>query len=80
VFGNSVLRRLFEPKNDVVIAVWKLSLMRNSIIRIDYQDDQIRWMRWVRHVACMTIMKKAYRILVGRLEGKRALGRHELMR
>jgi len=32
-------------------------------------------MRWVAHVACMGKMRGAYKILVGKLEGKRPLGR-----
>jgi hypothetical protein len=37
-----------------------------------------RRMRWVGHVALMGEMRKAYNILVGKLEGKRPLGRHRL--
>jgi len=32
-------------------------------------------MRWVEHIACMEEMRSAYRILVGKAEGKRLLGR-----
>jgi len=34
-----------------------------------------RRMRWAGHMACMGEGKGVYRILVGRLEGKRPLGR-----
>jgi hypothetical protein len=34
-----------------------------------------RRMRWARHVARMEAKRNAYRILVGRPEGKRPLGR-----
>jgi hypothetical protein len=34
-----------------------------------------RRMRWVRHVACMGEGRGVYRVLVGRPEGKRSLGR-----
>jgi hypothetical protein len=34
-----------------------------------------RRMRWVEHVACMGEERKVYRVLVGRPEGKRPLGR-----
>jgi hypothetical protein len=34
-----------------------------------------RRMRWAGHVARMGEMRNAYRILVGKLEGKRPLGR-----
>jgi len=32
-------------------------------------------MRWVRHVACMGERRGVYRVLVGKPEGKRPLGR-----
>jgi len=32
-------------------------------------------MRWVGHVACMGEMRNAYKILVGKPEGKRSLRR-----
>jgi transcription termination factor 2 len=34
-----------------------------------------RRMRWARHVACMGEGRRVYRVLVGRPEGKRPLGR-----
>jgi hypothetical protein len=34
-----------------------------------------RRMRWARHVACMDEGKGVYRVLVGKPEGKRPLGR-----
>jgi hypothetical protein len=32
-------------------------------------------MRWVRHISCMGEMRNAYKILVGKPDGKRSLGR-----
>jgi hypothetical protein len=37
-----------------------------------------RRMRWVGNVACMGEGRGAYRILVGRPEGRKPLGRHRL--
>jgi len=34
-------------------------------------------MRWAGHVACMGERRGVYRVLVGKHEGKRPLGRHE---
>jgi hypothetical protein len=34
-----------------------------------------RRMRWARHVACMGQERKVYKVLVGKPEGKRPLGR-----
>jgi hypothetical protein len=42
-----------------------------SIIRV----IKSRWMRWAGHVARMGERRNAYRILVGKLEGKRPLRR-----
>jgi hypothetical protein len=33
------------------------------------------WMRWVGHVACLGIMRNAYKVLVGKPEGNISLGR-----
>jgi len=36
----------------------------------------IKWrLRWVGHVACMGVERGVYRVLVGKLEGRRPLGR-----
>jgi len=32
-------------------------------------------MRWAAHIARLEVMRKAHRILVGKPEGKRSLGR-----
>jgi hypothetical protein len=37
-----------------------------------------RRMRWVEHVACIGEDRKVYRVLVGKPEGKRTLGRPSL--
>jgi hypothetical protein len=42
-----------------------------SIVRV----IKARRMRWVGHVACMGEVRGAYKILVGRPEGRRPLGR-----
>jgi len=40
-----------------------------------YYGDQIKEMRCAGHVARMVEMRKTYKILVGKPEGKRPLGR-----
>jgi hypothetical protein len=75
LFDNRVLRRIFDPKRDEVAGEWKKLLhdlySSPSIIRI------IKWrrMRWTEHVKRMTEKKNAHRLLVGKPEGKRPLGR-----
>jgi hypothetical protein len=39
------------------------------------REMKSRRMRWVRHVACMEEGRNVYRVLVGKPEGKRPLGR-----
>jgi hypothetical protein len=79
VFENRVLRRIFEPKMDEVTGEWK-SLHSDELYDLYFSPNIIRViksriMRWVGHVALMGERKGAYRILIGRLEGRRPLGR-----
>jgi hypothetical protein len=79
VFGNRVLRRIFGPKRDEETVEWRKLLNKElhdlysspSIIRIIKS-----WrMRWAGHVARMREKMHSYRLLVGKPEGKRPLGR-----
>jgi hypothetical protein len=73
-----VLRRISGPKKDEVTEEWRrlhnqeLYNLYCSPIVIQVVKSIIRW---VRHVACMGDRRRAYRILVGRPEGRRSLGR-----
>jgi hypothetical protein len=79
MFENRVLRRIFGPKRDEIMGEWRrlhneelrdlYSSPSTSIIRI----IKSRRMRWKEHVARMGRKRKAYRILVGKREGKRPL-------
>jgi hypothetical protein len=79
VFDNKVLRRIFRPKRDEVTGEWRKLYNEEprdlysspSIIRI----IKLRSMRWAGHVARMGKKRNAYRLLVGKPEGKRPLGR-----
>jgi hypothetical protein len=74
-----VLRRIFGPKRDEVTGGWRklhTEELRNfysspSIIRI----IKSRRIRWTGHVVRKGEKRKAYRLLVGKPEGKRPLGR-----
>jgi hypothetical protein len=33
-----------------------------------------RRLRWARHIACMAVTRNAYRLVVGKYEGKRSYG------
>jgi hypothetical protein len=79
VFENRVLRRIFGPKRDEVTGEWRKLHNEElchlycspSIIRI----IKLRRIRWVGHVARMGEKRNAYRLLVGKTEGKGPLGR-----
>jgi hypothetical protein len=79
VFENRVLRRIFGPRRDEVTGGRRK--LHNEVLHILYSSPSIirmiksRRMRWAGHVARMGEKRNAYRILVGKPEGKRPLGR-----
>jgi hypothetical protein len=79
VFENRVLRRIFGPKRDEVTGEWRK--LHNEELNNLYSSPDIirqvksRRMRWVGHVARMGEERKVYKVLVGKPEGKRPLGR-----
>jgi hypothetical protein len=78
VFENRVLRRIFGPKREEDGSRRKL---HNDELHSLYSSPNIvkviksRRMRWAGHVARMGFERGLYRVLVGRPEGKRPLGR-----
>jgi hypothetical protein len=74
-----VLRRVFGTKRDEVTEEWRK--LHNEELNDLYTSPNIihvlkfRRMRWAGHVACMGEGRGAYRILVGRPEGRRPLWR-----
>jgi hypothetical protein len=78
VFENRVLRKMFGPKRDEVTGEWRK--LHNEELHILYSSPNIRQiksrrMRWAGHVARMGEERKVYKVLVGKPEGKRPLGR-----
>jgi hypothetical protein len=76
---HSVLRRIFGPKRDVVTGDWR-KLHNEELHNLYSSPSIIRMiksgrMRWAGHVAQIGEKMNAYRILVGKPEGKRPLGR-----
>jgi hypothetical protein len=79
VFENRMLRRIFGPKRDEVTGEWRK--LHNEKLHDLYSSPSIiriiksRKMRWAGHVERMGEKRNAYRLLVGKSEGKRPLGR-----
>jgi len=79
VFENRVLRRIFGPKRDKVTREWRK--LHNEELNDLYSSPNIvqviksRRMRWAGHVARLGEGRGEYRVLVGKPEGKRPLGR-----
>ncbi|KAJ4426547.1 hypothetical protein ANN_27361 [Periplaneta americana] len=79
VFENKVLRKIFGAKRDEVTGEWRK--LHNTELHALYSSPDIirniksRRLRWAGHVARMGESRNAYRVLVGRPEGKRPLGR-----
>jgi hypothetical protein len=78
VFENRVLRKIFGPKREED-GSWKK--LHNYELHGLYSSPNVvrviksRRMRWVGHMARMGEGRGVYRVLVGRSEGKRPLGR-----
>jgi hypothetical protein len=78
VFENRLLR-IFGPKRDEITGEWRK--LRNEELKDLYSLPNIvrviklRRMIWAGHVARMVEGRVVYRGLVGKSEGKRALGR-----
>ena len=78
MFENRVLRRIFGPKREEVTGEWRKLL--NEELNDLYSSPNIvkilkSRMRWAGHVSRMGERRGVFRVLVGKYEGKRPLGR-----
>jgi hypothetical protein len=79
MFENRVLRRIYDPKRDEVTRDWRK--LHNEELHTFYSSSntirmiKLRGMKRAGHVARMGETRNIYRILVGKPEGKRPLGR-----
>jgi hypothetical protein len=79
VFENGVLRRIFGLKRDGGTGGWRK--LHNEDLHDLYSSPNIiriiksRRMRWAGHVARMGEKRNEYRLLVGKPQGKRPLGK-----
>ena len=73
-----MLRSIFGPRRDEVTRKWRR--LHNGELNGLYSSPNIvrmiksRKMRWAGHVARMGEERGVYRVLVGKLEGKKPLG------
>jgi hypothetical protein len=71
-------KRIFGPKRDEVMGEWRK--LHNEELHDLYSSPSIiriikaRRMRWEGHVARMGEKRNAYRLFVGKAEGRRPLG------
>jgi hypothetical protein len=74
-----VLRKIFGPKRDEVMGKWRK--LHNEELHDLYSLPSIiriiksRRMRWAGHVTRIEEKRNVYKLLVGKPEGKRPLGR-----
>jgi len=74
-----VLRKIFGPRRDEVTGEWRR--LHNEELNDLYSSPNFvrviksRRMRWAGHVAHMGEGRGVYRVLVGKPEGRRPLGR-----
>jgi len=79
VSESRVLRRIFGPKRDEVTREWRK--LHNEELNDLYSSPNIVWeiewrrIRQVGHVVCIGVRRGIYRVVVGKPEGKRSLGR-----
>ena len=79
MFENRVLRKIFGSRRDEVTGEWRR--LYNEELNDLYSSPNIVWMiksrkmRWAGHVARMGEERGLYRVLVGKPEGRRPLGR-----
>jgi hypothetical protein len=79
VLENRVLKTIFGPKRDKMTGEWRK--LHNEELRDLYSLPSViriikaRRMRWAGHVVRMGEKRDTCRLLVGKSEGKRPLGR-----
>jgi hypothetical protein len=75
-----VLRRIFGPKKEEVRGEWRRLHNKElcAVVRLTKLINRVIMsirLRWARHTAHMGESRCAYRVLVGKPQGRRLLGR-----
>jgi hypothetical protein len=78
MFGNRVSRRVFGSRRDEVTREWR-KVHKEELNNLYFSPNFIRAIksrtRWAGHVASMVEKRGIYKILVGKPDRKRPLGR-----
>jgi plasmid maintenance system killer protein len=75
-FQNRVLRRIFGRKRYKITEAWrKPHNKKHYYLYSSPNESELRKMKWARHAPCIGTKMNAYRVLVGKTEGRRLLGR-----
>ena len=75
MFENKILRKIFASKRNEIPGEWRK--LHNVELHALYSSPNMirnlksRLLRWAGHVTRMEQSRNAYRVLVGKLEGKR---------
>ena len=81
MFENKVLKKIFGAKREKIAGEWRK--LHNVELHALYSSPKIirdlksRRLRWTVHVGRMEQFRNAYRVLVGKSEGKRPLERQK---
>ena len=79
MFENKELRKIFRAKRDEITGEWRK--LHNFELHALYSSPNLirslksRRLRWAGHIARMVQSRNTYRVLVGKPEGMRPLGR-----
>ena len=79
MFENKALRKIFGAKRNEITGEWRK--LYNTELHVFYSSPNIisnlklGRLRWAGHVTRMEQSRNAYKVLVGKPEGKRPLGR-----
>jgi hypothetical protein len=73
-----LLRRVFGPNSDEVRREWRI--LHNEELYGLHSSPNVIWviklrrLKWAGHLACMGEKRGAYKVFVGKSEGRRSLG------
>jgi hypothetical protein len=80
VFESEALRRIFAPKTKKVAGGWRkfIDLLRSSMVFLLVAFNMIvksKKLGWAGYVTCMSEMRNAYKIEIGKSEMKKCFGK-----